>query len=236
MTDTPSDNVDKTTIPQNTEVTNTADNQTPELDKEQINWKKFREEREKDRKARIESERIAKEKEAEARALKEAMEAILSKPTPVSKQSEDYEESEEDKIAKKVEKILQEREQREAQKRREEEQRSLPIKLKQAYGDFDQVCTEENLDYLQYHYPGVAQAFAHMPEGFEKWSSVYQSVKKLLPSVNIKKDAQIADANSKKPISMSVSGKTSTADQAPNYLTDERRKQNWERMRRIGGF
>ncbi len=203
---------------------------------EQINWKKFREQREIERKANEEAIKRANEKEAEASALKLAMEAILNKPSNNARnhdsQNDDSEESEDQRIQKKVDAALSIRERQLDEERRKREQAEYPQKLVSAYKDFNQVCSAENLDYLEFHYPEVAVGFKHMPDGFDKWASIYQAVKRFMPNSNIKKEQQQIEKNVTKPQSMSAPGVTSTGDTAPIQLDDKRRADNWNRMMR----
>lgn len=203
---------------------------------ENINWKKFREAREQERKARELAEKRAREKEEEAAALKAAMEALVDKPGRRSREDEFYDGEEEDedaKLQKKLDKLLQERETVIERKRQEQEQKELPMKLAQAYNDFEKVCTSENLDYLEYHYPELATPFKHMPDSFEKWSSLYKAIKRFIPNMDSQKDAKKAEKNLKSPQSISSPGKVPSSDQAPTYLDEQRRKDNWARMQRI---
>lgn len=205
---------------------------------EQINFKKFREERESDRKHREAAEKRANEKAAEAEALKAAMDAILNKPTNLvdsSRKSVDdqYEETEEEKIDRKVEIALQkaERNRIEAQQKREAE--ALPQKLASEFKDWNQVCSTENLDYLDYHYPEVARAFKHGPDSFEKWSDIYKAVKRFVPNPDSNKEAKKAERNFNKPQSVSSQGIVQQeVGGHPHILTEERKKANWERMER----
>lgn len=219
--------------PQSTE--NVA-KQEPET-QEQINWRKFRQQREIERKQKEEAERKAKQKEEEAAALKAAMDAILSKQTPTpsyqSQSGYEEEETEDQRIDKKVRAVLEAEKRKVDEERRQREQAELPNKLASTYKDFNQVCSSDNLDYLEYHYPEVASAFKHMPDGFDKWASVYQAVKRFVPNTDSKKEQQKAEKNFNKPQSMAVSGVTQTSDGAPMMLDEKRRADNWSRMQRV---
>lgn len=216
------------------------DNQQTETP-EQINWKKFREAREAERKQKEAAERRALEKEQEAAALKAAMEAILNKPQqpqrgqqPHSYQEVEYEEESEDRrIEKKVADMLAAERRREEEERRQREYREFPQRLASTYSDFNEICSSENLDYLEYHYPEVAEAFKHAPDGFEKWSSVYKAVKRFVPNTNSRKDQSKAEKNFTKPQSMAVPGVTQVGDTAPIKMDDKRRADNWARMQRV---
>jgi hypothetical protein len=212
----------------------TPDATTPD----QINWKNFREQREKERKEKIAIEQEAQRKSEEIAALKAAMEAILNKQQPVSHQTESFEDmSDEDRIKKQVDAAvsaaLAEKAKIEEQQRREREAKEFPQKLVQVYSDFNAVCTADNLDYLEYHYPEVASAFKVQPEGFDKWSNIYKALKRFIPNTNAGKEAAKADKNLSKPQSMSVPGMAATGDSAPMVFDDKRRADNWARMQRV---
>lgn len=204
---------------------------------EQINWKKFREAREVEKKQRIEAEKRAAEKEAEATALKAAMDALLSKQTskPVyENNSEDPQQEDEAAKIRRLVKAEMDAEKRiDQQERQQREQKEFPQRLTQTYSDFNQVCNEDNLDYLQFHHPEISDAFSHMPDGFDKWSKIYKAVKRYVPTPDSKKDSAKAEKNFNKPQAMSIAGKTQVGDTAPQQLDDKRRQDNWARMNRI---
>ncbi len=210
----------------------TAPNISPEND---INWRKFREDRERERKAAEEAMRKAAEKEAEAQALKAAMEAILNKPNTNNQGYNDgyEEETEEQKIDKRVKALLAERESEAERKRAEKEASETPQRLQQTFGDFNQVCNTDNLDYLEYHYPEIATPFKYMPESFEKWASIYKAVKRFVPNTDTRKDVKKAEINNLKPQSLSSAGMAQSANAMPAARLDEQRKaENWARMQR----
>jgi hypothetical protein len=219
------------------EVKETPTNTEPET-QEQINWKKFREAREIDRKQKIDAERRASEKEAEAQALKAAMEALLNKSSTNSSDNgrrmvDEDDISDDERIRRQVETIIADRDRKQEEFRRQKEIEETPITIKNAMPDFHEVCSPENVDYLEYHYPSIAKSFRHMPEGFEKWQTVYESVKKLVPNLNSKKEQAKAERNFNKPQAMSVAGKTQVGDTAPQSLDDKRKTDNWLRMQKV---
>ena len=205
-----------------------------EENQEQINWRKFRQEREKERKAKEESDRKAAEKTAEAAALKAALESLVNKPnTSVSHAyTEEVEETEDQRLERKVRDALQKEEKIRETERQKREVAELPKKLAATFNDFNQVCTQENLDYLEYHYPEVAAGFKHAPENFETWTNFYKALKRFVPNTDSKKDMAKMEKNLAKPQSMSLPGVSQTGDQAPAQLNDQRRKDNWNRMQR----
>lgn len=215
--------------PQNNQPVESKDEENPQ----QIDWRKFKEARRVERQQKEEAERRAAQKTAEAEALKAAMEALLNKPVNNSVNNYDQDESEEDRIQKKIDAALAKERQKAEEERIRREHAEFPQRLAQTYNDFDQVCSEENLDYLEYHYPEVAAAFKNAPDSFDKWSNVYKAVKRFLPNATNNKDQKKAEKNFSKPQAMSVPGVTTTSDHAPVMLDDQRRKDNWNRMQRV---
>lgn len=200
----------------------------------QANWKAFREQREIDRKSRIEFEKKASEKAAETEALRAALEAITNKSTPrQDSYYDETEESEEARIEKRVVKILEERERQQEQQRAQREAIEYPQRLVSDYKDFNQVCSTENLDYLDYHYPEISVSFKHMPDGYEKWAAIYKATKKLVPNLNSSMDARRAEKNLSKPGSLSAPTSTPSGGAISASRLDEARKSdNWQRMQR----
>ena len=203
--------------------------------KEDPNWRAFREARKKDRQEKEAAERRAAEKEAEAAALKAAMEAAFAKSTPQQPQyGYEPEETEDDRIEKKVQAALAAREAAYERERVQREKQEYPERLRQSYPDFSQIVSTENLDYLEYHYPEVAGPLRRLPDDYHKWADIYRAVKKFVPNnTTAKKDAARADANSTKTRSMSSTGVTQPGEAMTSArLTEERRASNWERMQR----
>ena len=202
---------------------------------EQINWKKFRETREKERKEKEAAEKRAADREAEASALKLAMEALLNKSQPQAQgqsYGEQTEETEEQRIERKVQESILKNERIRQTERDKREIAELPQKLAQTFPDFSQVCSDENMDYLKFHYPEVAAGYKHAPDTFETWANIYKAMKKFVPNPDSRKDQARIEKNLAKPQSMSVPGSTQTGDHAPSDLSDKRRADNWARMQR----
>lgn len=217
----------ETPITQNAETTQQEVSETPE----QVNWRKYRMEREQERKAKLEAEEVARKKHEENLALQKALEAVVSKPTP-SFQNE-VELDDDQKIEKKVEELLSKREKQREKERAEREMAELPRRLQSDLKDFNQVCTEENLDYLEYHYPEIAKAYKHMPENYDKWEGIYKLIKKFIPNKESHKESKKAESNLSKPGALSRPGMTQTGDHAPQMLDDAKRAANWERMQKV---
>ena len=224
----------------------TVESKAPEESKEDPNWRAFREARKKDRAEREAAERKAAEKENEVAALKAAMDAAFSaksSPSPQAYQQyygmnqpfEQSEENEDQKIERKVNELLAKKEEVYRKQRVEEEQREYPKRLMKDMPDFNQVCSQENLDYLDYHYPEVSRPLQRLGEGYDKWHDTYHAVKKLIPNhANARKEAARADVNSNKPRSMSSSGPSPTGEKVQEGWqdTESRRAANWARMQR----
>jgi hypothetical protein len=207
---------------------------------EDPNWRAFREARKKDRAEREAAERRAAEKEAEAAALKAAMEAAFAKNSPpvANTQYNDqnysmHEESEDERIEKKVQAAIAAREAAAERARLEREQQEYPNRLTQAYPDFNTIISPENIDYLEYHFPEVARPLKRQSDGFDKWSDIYLAIKKFVPnSASAKKEALKADINLSKPKSPSTTGLSQSGESNAFRLSEERKRANWERMQR----
>jgi len=202
----------------------------------QANWHAFREQQKANRKAKEEAERLAKQKSEEAEALKRALEALTNKPThtiPNDYAADPVEESEEDRISRKVQEAIQKERQKYEAEARQREHQEFPQRLQSNFSDFNQVCNTDNLDYLEYHYPEVAAPFKYLPDGYDKWSAIYKAVKRFVPNTDSRKDQQKVEKNLSKPGSMSAPGTTQGTSAMPIARLDEQRKQdNWERMRK----
>lgn len=207
----------------------------------QANWKAFREQREADRKAREEAnkareaaEKATAQKAAEAEALRAALEALANKPSHSNQTNYDTDESEEQKIARVVRQEVEKDRQREREERAKREKEELPDNLAKTYADFYQVCSSENMDYLEFHHPEIAIGYKHMPESMEKWTNLYKAVKKYVPNTNSKKDVAKADRNLQKPQSLSAPGMSAHGTQVgpPRVLDEATRAANWNRMQK----
>lgn len=200
----------------------------------QANWRAFRERKEADRKAKEEAEKRAAEKHAEAEALKAALEAITNKPQRQRHDEvEERDESEDERIQRRVDEAIKKHESEAERRRAEKEHAEFPQRINQTYPDFNQVCTTENLDWLEYHYPEVAAPYKYLPDNYDKWSSIYKAVKRFMPNPDSKKDQARAEKNLAKPGSLSGTGTTQGGSAMPAARLDEQRKaDNWARMQR----
>jgi hypothetical protein len=213
---------------------------------EDPNWKAFREARKKDRSEKEAAERKAAEKEQEVAALKAAMEAAFSAksaPTPqaynqyygINQGYDQPEETEEQKIERKVNELLGKREEQYKKQQAETEQREYPKRLMKDFPDFGQICSQENLDYLDFHYPEISRPLQRLGEGYDKWHDTYHAVKKLIPNhSSAKKEAARADINANKPRSIASTVSSPTGGKVMESWQDveSRRAENWSRMQK----
>jgi hypothetical protein len=165
------------------------------------------------------------------------MEAAFSKMPQSNSQPNNYEfneENEEQRINRLVQEQVSRLEQNLEKKFAEKEHQNYPNKLNQIYSDFYQTISEENLAYLDYHYPEVSSPLKRLGDDFEKWNDIYKAVKKFVPNAKeAKKDASRADANMMKPKSMSSTGLSQSGESPGSVrLTKERKEANWQRMQK----
>ena len=230
------------------EVTEETTEETPE----QINWKKFRDERKAEREQAKADKDLAKKKAEEAEAFREALEQVTQTSGPVVGKSveeqviadladDDIPMGRDIKgfvakyVADTVAKTLREREEVVTQQRAEQEINELPQRLRQTHNDFDQVMTQENFDYLEYHHPEMAKAMGYMPKGFDKWNNTYNLIKKLVPNaVNAAQDTRQAQRNLQKPQAPTGHASHSTGELAPGrIITQAERDANYKRLREL---
>lgn len=199
-------------------------------------WRKWRENRQKEREEaqRIDAARLKAEQEA--MVLRQALEAVVNKPNSSQRQYEqndDLEESEEARIDRRVMEALNKKEKEYERLRQEREAVEYPQKLRSTFKDFEQVCTSENLDYLEFHHPELAKSLATRNQSFDKWADIYSAIKRYIPNPDSSIDAKRADKNLQKPQSLSHSVLPAGGSQMSSArLTEDRQKANWERMQR----
>lgn len=199
------------------------------------NWKKWRENRQKEREEAAREKAARHKAEQEALALKEALAAAVGKPSQRASESYDQseEESEDQRIDRRVAEALAKKEAEYERQRYERESQEYPSRLRNTFKDFEQVCSAENLDYLEYHHPELAKSLGRIPQGFDKWADIYSAIKRYVPNPDSSRDAKKADKNLQKPQSLShASLSSSGTTMTPTRLTEQRRKENWERMQR----
>lgn len=217
----------------------TNETKTTTEQEEDPNWRSFREARKRDKEERRAAEERAAQKEAEVAAYKAAMEAAFAQRdnnTYHQQSMDQVEETEEQRIERKVAAALDKQRQKEEQQRKAREAAELPSRIKKAMPDFDHVTSEENIDYLEYHHPKVAKMLNSLPDGYDKWEHVYDMVKQYVPNAQrSKKEAERAEQNLRKPQSISSTGVSPTppSGRESQYTIEQRRAQRWEEMQKI---
>jgi len=186
---------------------------------EEANWKKFREQRAHEKAALQRSQENERKSQQESALLKKALTEVIDNG---QLGSDDTEESEDARIKRLVDASLKERDANE-----------FPTKLRQIYSDFDSVCSAEAIEYLEFKEPELALALRYMPEGLEKYSTLYKAVKKRVPSGG-KKEKHMMEANANKPRATSIPGTTQLGTEANiGFLSESRKAENWKRMQQI---
>lgn len=199
------------------------------------NWKKFREEKEKEKKARLEAEQKEAEARRQAEALQKAMETLLNQNRQAAYQpayQEELEETEEQRIARLVSQQLEKERARQEEEKRKRELETLPETLSKNYSDFNEVCSEENAAYMEYHYPEVWTALKYMPEGIQKYETAYKAFKRLVPYQTKHEDQRKIEKNQLKPQANIPAQADTTPVGTPWKLTEQRRQENWRRMQK----
>lgn len=167
------------------------------------------------------------------------MEAAFSKSSIQTNNIQDpyhpHEETEDERIEKKVQAALAAREAQAERERMQREQQEYPQRLSSNFPDFHHAIAQDNLDYLDYHYPEVSRPLQRLPDGYDKWADIYRAVKKFVPNHSTaKKDAARAEANFNKPKSISSPSITQSGEAISGVrLTEEKRAANWQRMQNI---
>jgi hypothetical protein len=200
-----------------------------------INWRKAREamKREKqekeeaNRKAQAEADRAA-QKEAEVAALKAALESVVKRPDPEQSEEKSQEQIIDDRIHQAL--AAERKRNDDAQKKREIDE--LPNRITQAFPDYSQIVSEENVAYLKVHRPEIWAGYKNAIESIETYAGLYDAIKKHVPLADAKKEAAKIDKNLSKPQSMAQAGMAATGDVAPHKLDDKKKQDNWLRMRK----
>lgn len=223
---------------------------------EQINWRKFREDKEASRKKDEEAAREREQLKAQAQrsaeeklALQQALEAALSargNSNAISQQQKDdivqgldpNDTPTGGQVASYVQKAIQDGiakalKDQQHMSYQEQEKRRID-NLEKEIPDFNQVVSKENVDYLEYHYPSIYQAMKEQPESYQKYKGAYDTVKKLVPNINSTQNNARAEMNLSKPKSLSSPGVSGASEKKAAWsMSEAERKENFERMQRV---
>jgi len=227
--------LDNQSIPN--QVQNTAPEQKTE-DPNERNWKAFLEKRKEEQRMLADEQKRSRELEAENFRrqkdfddLKRAFEAVVQKKEEYSPY--DNEEPQEKIIEKKVEEIISKRDKERMQVEESRRQREESVIMQKEMPDFTDVCSTDNLAYLEYYYPEMATPLAMMKPGLEKNKLVYQAVKKHVKMDNKSKDRIDQNINKPKSVHSAISNERASDENHAAYPTEERRSKVWAEMQRL---
>lgn len=199
---------------------------------EKINWKIFREQYKKEKKAREELEQFV------LNNLNTNTVQQKTQPQPEEKYDLPSDWLTGDDIRTWEEKVLEKKleEKLEAKLRAKEEERArkdLPNRIRSSMQDFDQVCNDTNVTYLEQKHPEVAEALAAIPDEYKRWRAIYDYIKRVVPNNQAQADKAKAVSNQSKPQSASASVPQGTLQNgAPHQMTRQRRAELWAEMQR----
>lgn len=233
--------VDPNSIQKKPEISNESIKETQSSDEtpQDRDWKKWKENRKKEREEAAKVTEAKIKAETEAAALRAALESLVNTNGPLPRHNTSLsnseameDESEEKRIERRVNEALSKREQELERQRHQKDLQEYPNKLRNTYPDFNQICTQENLDYLEFHHPELSKSLSKTADGFDKWADIYNAVKRYIPNPKSSSDSKRADRNLQKPQSFQNSGLTPPEGQSSARLEEKRRAENWERMQR----
>lgn len=217
----------------------TTEDQKIELDEKEKNWRAFLEKRKEEQKQlederrknkELESERSRREKEVED--LKIAIQTLVDKKdnnsSYDSEDDSDHKKLIQDEVNRIISKNEDERKKAEFQQRVQKES----IEIKEQMPDLLEVCSHDNLAYLEYYHPEIAIPLAAMPDGFQKTKLAYQAVKKHVKMGT--KEKEKIEKNLAKPKSLhsSLSNESQQEDSSA-YMSDKKRQDTWNKMQRL---
>lgn len=110
-------------------------------------------------------------------------------------------------------------------------------RLQAKYSDFDQIVSQENIEFLKQNEPELAYSLkALASDPYAQGVAAYKLIKKVLPGTNknVSVDKRKAETNLQKPISVNAAPKATTplgnAHMFENGLTAELKAQLWKEM------
>lgn len=236
MTDLPDlvDDTEQTKIEVNENII--TDPQKNEDDKDR-NWKAFLEQRkqetkqleqERERNKQLEADKEKRSREIED--LKIALQAVADR-----KESSNYFDDSADQnkiIEDRVEKILSQKDSERRKREDEDRFRRESLEIKNQMPDLIEVCSQENIAYLEYYHPEIAIPLSKMQDGFEKTKLAYQAIRKHV-KMN-KKEAQKIESNLSKPKSVhSPLSNETQKEESSGHLSDKKRNEVWNKMQRL---
>lgn len=204
-------------------------------DEAEKNWRAVREKRKEDEIIRKEQTKKIEEQQE----MLKAMEALLSKqnqPAQPQNQSEEEEIHPEEWVTgEKLQKILEKDRKERDKLRQQEEQRQTQQRIKSSFPDMDQVLSQDNLAYLEYHEPEIAAGIAQIQDPYLQVANAYKTVKRLVPQVT-DQDRKKMERTQNTPGSLSDPRVTSGSAQGtqgnyrPNKLSQQQKSELYKDM------
>lgn len=232
-------NPEETTNPEvesNEQITTPTDSQTeqtsqdvdlspqrPSDDYQERNWKAMRERQEQllreNERLRLEQEMIQRQN-----APKEEEVSFSDDDLLTAKDTKKVINKEAERIARQ---IVQEQ-------MKEFRKKETPNLVKQSMPDFNDVVTEENVNYLMKHKRHIANGFSHIEDPYEQYKATYEYLKDsgIYKGDSSKAMKQDAEVNSKKPVSPNALGQRNSLDDGsfPKRLTQEQKDSLYKEM------
>ena len=216
---------------------NTSTQNSEPLDDKEKNWRAFLEKRKEDQKALEDERKRNQELESQnARRAKEIEDLKLAFQAMAEKKDNNYDDDNSDDpkkaIQDEVNRILSQKEAERDQRDRQERIRKETLEIKEQMPDLVEVCSHDNLAYLEYYHPEIAIPLAKMPDGLEKTKLAYQAVKKHV-KMN-KKEQNKIEQNLSKPKSLHSSlSNESQKEESSAVMSDKRKTETWQKMQRL---
>lgn len=217
-----------------TQQSNQVEQQESDQDR---NWKAFLEKRkeeqkileaEREKNKRLEEEKARSQKTIEE--MKEAFKALVEKKddSPYESEEEEYKK----KLRQEFEQLYEEKEKTRLARQKMEELERERMEIQKNMPDLMEVCSQENLAYLEFYHPEIAVPIGKLPDGFEKTKLAYQAVKKHVKMST--KEKEKIEKNLSKPRSVhSPHSDETQKESSSGYLEEKARNQVWEKMQRL---
>jgi len=123
-----------------------------------------------------------------------------------------------------------------AEERERERREEIPRRMREELPEFDQICSEENGDYIEFHNPRLARTISSLlqgPKTFQTMKDIYEMVKEAVPNATAKEREKIK-ANALTPKSSWQEGiQGATQGGVARVLTEADRDRNYRRMQEI---
>lgn len=216
----------------------TTEEQKTELGDEDKNWKAFLEKRKEEQKENLalqkkleESNQENARREREIENLKIAFKSLAEKKEEPS--NYDYDGDDQKKIIQdEVNRVISKRDKENEERETAERIRKEAIEIKEQMPDLMDVCSHDNIAYLEYYHPEIAIPLGAMPNGFMKTKMAYQAVKKHVKMGMKEKDK--IEKNLAKPKSLhSAISNEGQQEESSGNMSDKKKTETWNKMQRL---